>query len=91
MSVEKRMLEKIEQLVSEIKYRLADAEVYVTSIEPVEDYDAGFFYLHVEREEFSMSDVEEIRRIIEAMGFAERNVNISVEDGKVKLLFDLRW
>jgi len=83
---------KIELLIQKIGYRFVDAEVFVSSIEEVEGYDAGFLYLHVVRDKFGISDVEEIRRIIEKMGFMERSeVEILPHDGRVELLFDLRW
>jgi hypothetical protein len=83
---------KIELLIQEIGYRFVDAEVYVSSIEELEDYDAGFLYLHVVRDKFSLGDIEEIRRIIKSRGFVERNdVQIIGLKDKVELVFDLRW
>jgi hypothetical protein len=94
--VEKNMSEtdikgKIERLISKIRDTLVTDDVYVTSIEKVEDYDAWFFSLHIEKEKFSIEEIEEIRRIIAQMNFVERDVSISVKDGKVKVFFDLRW
>ena len=87
-AVERRIL----SLVRRVGYRFIDAEVFVASIEEVEGYDAGFFTLHVVRERFDLSEVDEVRRIIERAGFLERgDVRIGARDGKVELVFDLRW
>lgn len=83
--------EKIERLISKIRDTLVTEDVYVTAVEKVEDYDAWFFSLHVEKEKFSIEEIEEIRRIIAQMNFVERDVSISSVNGKVKLFFDLRW
>jgi len=85
------IMEKIAQLINRIGNSLIDAEVYVTAIEKVEDYDAWFFSLQIEREKFKLEEIEEIRRIIAKMNFVERDVSISSVNGKVKLFFDLRW
>jgi hypothetical protein len=83
--------EKIERLISKIRDTLVTEDVYVTSLEKVEDYDAWFFSLHIEKEKFDMEEIEEIRRIIAQMNFVERDVSISSVNGKVRLFFDLRW
>jgi len=83
---------KIELLIQKIGNRFVDAEVYVSAIEEVEGYDAGFLYLHVVRDKFSLGDIEEIRRIIKGKGFVERDdVEIIGLKDKVELVFDLRW
>jgi hypothetical protein len=93
IGVKKQVIEnRIELLIKKISYRFIDAEVYVSSIEELEDYDAGFLYLHVVRDKFSLGDINVIRRIIKSKGFTERSdITIIGLGNKVELVFDLRW
>jgi hypothetical protein len=88
-------IEREEKLVSSVMeiltgFGINDAEVYVSSVEKVEGYDAVFLMLNIEVPQFTETMLEEIKNIIHKYGFVERSgFKVIASGDKVHVMFDL--